>query len=98
MERERTGMLSTLSRRHSGYPFGSLMPYALDRSGQPIFLISALAMHTRNLEADPRASLFVTESTASEDPLAAGRITVMGEAARVPSADVGEARAAYLAW
>jgi putative heme iron utilization protein len=74
------------------------MPYALDQSGQPIFLISTLAMHTRNLEADPRASLFVTESTASEDPLAAGRVTVMGNAGRVPSADIGDARAAYLAW
>ena len=97
MARERTGMLSTLSRRQSGYPFGSLMPYALDESGQPIFLISSLAMHTRNLETDPRASLFVAESTATEDPLAAGRMTVMGRAERVPAADVAAARTAYLA-
>jgi heme oxygenase (biliverdin-IX-beta and delta-forming) len=97
MERARTGTLSTLSRRHPGYPFGSLMPYALDESGRPCFLISTLAMHTRNLEEDPRASLFVAESTAAEDPLAAGRITVMGSASRVPSADVASARVAYLA-
>jgi putative heme iron utilization protein len=97
MERARTGTLSTLSRRHPGYPFGSLMPYALDESGRPCFLISTLAMHTRNLEEDPRASLFVAESTAAEDPLAAGRITVMGRASRVPSADVASARVAYLA-
>ena len=98
MGRARTGTLSTLSRRHPGHPFGSLMPYALDVSGRPIFLISTLAMHTRNLEADPRASLFVTESTAAEDPLAAGRVTVMGSAVRVPSADIEGARLAYLAW
>jgi heme iron utilization protein len=98
MARGRTGTLSTISRRLPGHPFGSLMPYALAQSGQPIFLISTLAMHTRNLEADPRASLFVTESTASEDPLAAGRITVMGKAARVTSTDAADARAAYLAW
>ena len=97
MERELTGMLSTLSRRHPGHPFGSLMPYALDETGQPLFLISSLAMHTRNLEADPRASLFVAESTATSDPLAAGRMTVMGRAEPVPAADLASARAAYLA-
>jgi hypothetical protein len=51
--------LSTVSRKRSGYPFGSLMPYAIDAKGRPIFLISSLAMHTQNLRADPRASLFV---------------------------------------
>jgi putative heme iron utilization protein len=96
MERARTGTLSTLSRRHPGHPFGSLMPYAVEESGRPLFLISTLAMHTRNLEADPRASLFVAESTAAEDPLAVGRVTVMGSAGRVPSPEVAGARAAYL--
>src|SRR5262249_21058253 len=94
MARGRTGTLCTVSRRLPGHPFGSLMPYALDQSGQPIFLISTLAMHTRNLEADPRASLFVTESTASEDPLAAGRLTVMGEAGGGASGGGGGARGA----
>jgi putative heme iron utilization protein len=96
-ERGRTGTLSTLSRRHPGYPFGSLMPYALDESGRPLFLISTLAMHTQNLEGDPRASLFVAESSASEDPLAVGRVTLMGDAGRLPPADASTARAAYLA-
>src|SRR5207237_2411576 len=53
----RTGALATLSRRHPGHPFASVMPYALDDAGRPVFLISAMAMHTQNLEADPRASL-----------------------------------------
>jgi putative heme iron utilization protein len=97
MMRERTGTLSTLSRRHPGHPFGSLMPYAVDESGRPLFLISTLAMHTRNLEQDPRASLFVAESAASEDPLAVGRVTLMGTAGRVPSGEVAGARASYLA-
>ena len=56
---ERTGTLGTLSRRHPGHPFVSIMPYAPDRRGRPLFLISALAMHTQNLEADARASLLV---------------------------------------
>jgi putative heme iron utilization protein len=41
----RIGSLSTLSRRQSGFPFGSVMPYGLDDHGRPIFLISTMAMH-----------------------------------------------------
>src|SRR5215475_5814274 len=83
----RTGMLSSLSRRHPGHPFGSVMPYALDEMGRPLFLISTMAMHTQNLEADPRASLLVTQPGSDGDPLAAGRLTLMGDARRVPDAD-----------
>jgi len=57
----RTGSLATLSRRHPGHPFASVMPYALDADGRPLFLISSMAMHTQNLEADARASLLVTQ-------------------------------------
>ena len=57
----RVGTLATLSRRHPGHPFASVMPYALDSAGRPLFLISSMAMHTQNLQADPRASLLVTQ-------------------------------------
>src|SRR5437762_6152283 len=73
-----TGTLATLSRRHPGHPFASIMPYALDAEGRPLFLISSMAMHTQNLEADGRASLLVTQPGTSGDPLAAGRVTLMG--------------------
>ena len=39
----RIGSLSTLSRKQPGFPFGSLMPYALDDQGRPIFLVSTMA-------------------------------------------------------
>jgi len=92
-----TGTLATLSRRHPGHPFASVMPYALDDAGRPLFLISAMAMHTQNLEADPRASLLVTQPGWDGDPLAAGRLTLMGAARRVPAADAAAARDRYLA-
>jgi putative heme iron utilization protein len=93
----RSGALSTLSRRHPGHPFGSVMPYALDERGAPILLISSMAMHTQNLEADPRASLLVTQPGWTEDPLAGGRVTLMGHAAHVPVQGRPAAREAYLA-
>ena len=92
-----TGTLATLSRRHPGHPFGSVMPYALDDAGCPLFLISTMAMHTQNLETDPRASLLVTQPGWDGDPLAAGRLTLMGEARRVSEADAPSARERYLA-
>jgi heme iron utilization protein len=92
----RTGTLATLSRRHPGHPFGSVMPYALDAGGRPLFLISSMAMHTQNLDADARASLLVTQPDWSGDPLAAGRLTLMGQARRLAREEAGAARAAYL--
>jgi len=93
----RTGTLATLSRRRPGHPFASVMPYALDDAGRPLFLISSMAMHTQNLEADARASLLVLQPDWTGDPLAAGRLTLMGEARRVPDADAAAARERYLA-
>jgi hypothetical protein len=86
----RVGALSTLSRRHADWPFGSVMPYGLDERGNPTFLISTMAMHTQNVLGDPRASLLVTGPGAAEDPLGAGRVTLMGRAAKVAADGVRE--------
>jgi putative heme iron utilization protein len=40
----------------------------LDDHGRPIFLISTVAKHTQNLQADPRASLLVTQQDADGEP------------------------------
>jgi heme iron utilization protein len=93
----RIGSLSTLSRKQPGFPFGSVMPYGLDEHGRPIFLISTMAMHTQNLQADPRASLLVTQDDAGGDPLGASRVTLVGNILPVQEADVAEARKLYLA-
>jgi heme iron utilization protein len=96
MHSGRIGSLSTLSRKQPGFPFGSLMPYALDGQGRPVFLISTMAMHTQNLRADPRASLFVTEPEASGDPLGSSRVTLIGNVVRIPEPELADARTLYL--
>lgn len=75
--------LSTISRKRSGYPFGSLMPYAIDPIGQPILLISNMAMHTQNLQNDPRSSLFVGQA-GDGDPLGTAGATLVGDVLPVP--------------
>ena len=93
----RIGSLSTLSRKQQGFPFGSVMPYALDKNGRPVFLISTMAMHTQNLQADPRSSLLVTLPDAGGDPLGASRVTLLGNVLPIPEPEVSEARKLYLA-
>src|ERR1700733_9096369 len=92
----RIGSLSTLSRKQPGFPFGSVMPYGLDDRGRPIFLISTMAMHTQNLQADPRASLLVTQGDAGGDPLGASRVTLVGNALPLAKSEVPAARQLYL--
>ena len=87
-----TGTLCTLALEPEGYPYGSFVTVAFD-DGDPVFLISALAEHTKNLERDPRASLLVAEG-GSADPLANGRVTMLGPCTRVKG-DGGSARAAF---
>ena len=93
----RIGSLSTLSRKQQGFPFGSVMPYGLDDHGHPLFLISTMAMHTQNLQANPHASLLVTQPDASGDALGASRVTLLGNVLPVPEPNVAETRELYLA-
>lgn len=92
----RIGSLSTLSRKQPGFPFGSVMPYGLDDHGRPIFLISTMAMHTQNLQPDPRASLLVTQENKDGEPLGASRVTLVGNVHPVPNTELAEVRKRYL--
>jgi heme oxygenase (biliverdin-IX-beta and delta-forming) len=89
----RVGSLSTHSRKLPGFPFGSMMPFAVDHIGRPVFFISTMAMHTQNLQQDGRASLLITQPDVSGDPLASARLTLVGTAAVAP---VEEVRDLYL--
>lgn len=93
LEAGRSGALSTHSADRPGFPFASLALYALDEKGRAVFLLSALAVHARNLAADPRASLLVAEG----ETQASARATVIGRAVKLAGAEADAARSAYLA-
>lgn len=78
----RYGVLSTLSKKFSGHPFGSIMPYLVDHDGSLLIFISTLAEHTKNILADPRVSL-ITHSQDNPHIQAQGRVTVVGTAERI---------------
>ncbi|KAG9449218.1 hypothetical protein H6P81_009183 [Aristolochia fimbriata] len=81
MEQARFAHLSTvMSRMHHrrmGYPFGSLVDFAPDSVGHPIFSFSPLAIHTRNLMEDPRCTLVV--QIPGWSGLSNARVTIFGD-------------------
>jgi heme iron utilization protein len=78
--------LGTLARG-SGDPYVSLVTVATAMNGAPLLLISKLALHTQNISADPRASLLIDGTDGSGDPLAGGRVTLIGQLKRSDNPD-----------
>ena len=92
MREARSGALATLMVE-SGDPYCSLVNVASAADGTPLLLISRLALHTKNILADPRVSLMLDERKLG-DPLQGARVMLMGHAAKTESED---ARRRYLA-
>jgi heme oxygenase (biliverdin-IX-beta and delta-forming) len=92
------GALSTVAADPSGFPYGSVASYGLDDRGNPVLFVSLMAEHTQNAMRDPRASLLVTEPVPDGgDPLASGRVTLLGLLSTVTDGDRPTARDTYLA-
>ena len=92
MREARSGALATLMAG-SGDPYCSLVNVAAAADGTPLLLISRLAIHTKNILADPRVSLMLDERKEG-DPLQGARVMLMGKAVLTESDD---ARRRYLA-
>jgi putative heme iron utilization protein len=90
----RTGILSTHSAKHAGYPFGSVAPFVLDHAGNPIILISNIAEHTKNINTNAKVSLLVFAG--AEDLQANARLTLLGEAMLIDKSADSDLRARYL--
>ncbi|XP_062167455.1 uncharacterized protein LOC133873726 [Alnus glutinosa] len=88
------GMLSTFSQKHEGYPSGSVVDFACDADGSPILAVSSLAVHMKDLTANPKCSLLVAKDPEDRTDLV---ITVHGDAISVSENDRPAIRAAYLA-
>ncbi len=71
--------LATQSLQMPGYPYSTVVPNVLDEQHRPILLISALAEHTKNLLADPKVSISVTESGIA-NVQDGHRLTLVGDA------------------
>ena len=94
LRRRRQGALATLMAG-SGDPYCSLVNVASHPDGSPILLISRLAVHTKNILADPRVSLMLDER-AEGDPLEGSRIMLAGRAEQATGSELEILRQRYL--
>lgn len=90
------GALGTVEVAGGG-PYVSLVMVAVDHDASPLLLLSDLADHTRNLKADPRASLLFDGTLDRAVPLAGQRATLQGRLERVGGADRDRTLARYVA-
>ena len=89
-----TATLCTMSTNPDGYPYGSFVTYSI-HNGDPIFLISALAEHTKNLQLSSKSSLLISEG-GEGNPLALGRVTLIGDCSRMPDEERLSAKENFL--
>ncbi|KAK8954882.1 hypothetical protein KSP39_PZI002286 [Platanthera zijinensis] len=87
------GALSTFSKEYEGYPSGSMVDFACDHDGSPILAVSSLAIHSKNLIANPKCSLLVAKDPEDQNDIV---ITLFGDAVYVLENDREAARTAYL--
>jgi heme iron utilization protein len=89
LRRARTAALGTQNLDPTA-PYVSLANIATDPQGRPIIFISKLAWHTRNLLAEPKGSLMVSEIPGEGDALTGPRVTIMGRFETVPATEIAE--------
>ena len=84
----RQAVRASLGSRLAGepWPYVSLVLVAWDQDMTALLLLSDLAQHTRNLMADPHASILFDGTAHLADPLTGPRITVLGRAEPVEDA------------
>lgn len=85
-----TGSLATLDAE--GFPFASLVTLATLPDATLLLLLSALAVHTQNLERDPRVSVLIAGGPRTRDPLTSPRVTILGTARKSPDPDLARRR------
>lgn len=91
----RTCGLATLDPA-SGYPYNTATNIAVEPDGTPFFFAARLALHARNIEADPRISLVLAPFNKG-DALTLPRLTLVGRAELMSDAETTLAKSRYIA-
>lgn len=89
----KTCFIATLSAELDGYPFGSVTDLACDENGRPLFAISTMSGHTKDLTKDSRCSVTVQQPAFAG--IQDGRVTLTGNVTKVDDSEVDAMKAAY---
>lgn len=87
-------VMSTNSKAHPGFPGGSVVGFAPDEKGRPIFIFSGMSTHTQDLLKDPRCS--VTIASKEFKGAADGRVNLLGRVSLVPKEERESLKEVYL--
>ncbi|MFD2271536.1 hypothetical protein ACFS07_11180 [Undibacterium arcticum] len=77
LHRATYGVLATQSTQVEGYPFASILPFALDERHYPVFLVSGLAEH-KKISWRTIAPVFLVSSPDGHNVLTVARLTIVG--------------------
>lgn len=94
---QRGAVLCTAHAGLDGWPYGSLVPYAMTARGDLVVFLSDIAEHTRNLRRDPRATVFVQDPAAAAEPQAGARHAMLVRARCPDGAERETVEACYFA-
>ncbi|RAH14090.1 MAG: hypothetical protein CMB56_006590 [Methanobacteriota archaeon] len=79
------GTLCTISSHSEleGFPYGSIVPFAISSDGMPYILIAEIAAHTKNILTNSKSCLFISHPNPKGDPQSNWRASIFGEFERV---------------
>lgn len=77
-----------------GYPYSTVTNLIVEPDGVPLVFMSGLAIHARNIEADPRVSITVADTRT--DVMTSPRLTLSGCAERVSPDEIPPLKAQYM--
>lgn len=93
-----TNSATLASLTADGAPWASMVAYGLLSDGSPVVCVSDMALHARNLAAEPRASIAVAApAPLGADPADSPRLTLAGRVERPVGAEDAAAKAAFRA-
>lgn len=95
--KQRNAVLCTAHAAMEGWPFGSIVPYAVLPTGDLAVFLSDISEHSKNLHSDARATIFVADPSASEAPQAGARHAMLIKAHRPTGKEESDAEAHYFA-
>ena len=91
----RTTRVTTLATLDpGGYPYSTVTNLIVEPDGVPVVFMTGLAIHARNIEADPRVSITVADTRT--DVMMTPRLTLSGHAERVPADETSAMKARYV--
>jgi putative heme iron utilization protein len=76
---EHSGVLSTHSLSVKGFPFGSVIPFMMNHTGELILYASDIAQHSRNMKTNSKVSMCIYNG-ANQDSQINARVTLLGNA------------------